>query len=155
MTTANEIINQAAEKIGARSLAKPLNSASIARMFTILLQVIAKFERDNLQLGLTVPASVTDDLLEPEASTVGIVNELGLKSAAPLRLSRNLTPDFKVEAAESKEDLFIFFGSRPQQQYPDNLPLGKGNNTGPRGHRYWPTPNNIDTENGTPITLEP
>lgn len=154
MTTATELIDLAAERIGARSLAKPLNSASRARMFDLLRTMLARWEANGLQLTITIPVSITDDLGEQGWATDAISYSLGRASAPTLRLSQNLDMEFKQQEALAWQDVQIFAGPRPQQPYPGNLPLGKGNNTGPRGRRYWPEPQTIDTEMGANITLE-
>lgn len=152
MTTANDLITQAAEMIGATSTVNPLAPSSIQRMFTILLQFLDNLESNNTIIGLVIPTKLADNLEEPGYATEMLINNLAVKSAPALRLSASM--DVKLLAGQLMQDVMRRDNPRPQQPYPDNLPLGKGNNTGPRGRRYWPVPNNIDTESGSPITVE-
>lgn len=152
MTTANDLITQAAEMIGATSTVNPLAPSSIKRMFTILLQFLDNLESNNTIIGLVIPVNQTDDLQEPGYATEMLITNLAVKSAPSLRLTAPL--EVRLMSGQLMQDVMRRDNPRPQQPYPDNLPLGKGNNTGPRGRRYWPVPNTIDTESGSPITVE-
>ena len=152
MTVVNTIIDQAAFRIGAHSTVRPLNPNSRAEMFTQLLNMINQWEGVSTILPVTIPTDLTDDLEEPTWSTQAVITNLAVMSAGPLQLTAS--PQLLRENTQNQTDLLLNANPRPQQGYPDNLPLGKGNNTGPRGRRYWPPVQTIDTESGNPITTE-
>ena len=152
MTIVNEIIEQAAFRIGASSYVKPLNPTNRQTMFTQLLNMINQWEGVNTVLPVTIPTDLTDDLAEPTWSTQAVITNLAVMSAGPLRLKADL--QLLQENGKNMTFLLLNANPRPQQGYPDNLPLGKGNETGPRGRRFWPPVNTIDTENGNPIIVE-
>ena len=117
MTIVNNIIDQAAERLGAASTVKPLNPNSRLRMFDILVQMIEKWEGDNTILPVTIPNDITDDLEEPSWSTQGVITNLAVLSAGPLRLTAE--PQLLRENGKNMTTILRNANPRPQQAYPD------------------------------------
>ena len=98
----------------------------------------------NIDIGITLPTVPADDLGEPESTTEGIYTSLAIEGQdiAKVVASAALRRRQKIAYRAIK----TAFGIWPEQSMPNSMPIGQGNNLGPRTRRFFPDTNVVGAD---------
>lgn len=125
MTTKREIINQAFDEIGAASYELNLSPEEIAAALRRLNQMMAEWDTQGIRIGYDLGGDVSTESGIPESSVYAVAANLGIR-IAPI-IGKNLSPSTVSEARKAYRALVSYVYTPMQYQYPNTLPLGRGN----------------------------
>ena len=153
MSTAINIIQRALFLNGCSSELKPATQELIQICFEDLINFIYELDSINIELGLTVPTSLTDDIGEPSDTTKMFQSVLSVRTA----------PFFQKEAPRATKklakrqwsQLLTIYAPHPLPEWPDVLPVGAGNERGTRPRVYMPTPDALTDGDNNPLAGTP
>ena len=150
MATAAFVVQSAAEEIGASSIVNPLAPESSNASFKRLLQMLNRWIAKDIVLSDTfvLPVVLADEMNNDASTDQAIIDNLALQIAPLLR--KVVTPDLKVNAKDSYDDLLISHVARPEQPYPSVLTVGAGRKSWPHSRRYYEEPTRKDTQTVQP-----
>ncbi len=150
MTTAATIIDRSLKALGATSILNPAAPELVNDAFDYLVELLARWSAQNTDFGVTVPDNLADDLEEPSFVTQAIIFTLGSEIAPMSRRTPN--SHFLHIVDKTYKAMLVRIQPKPRQQYPNTLPLGAGNKTGPKSRTFYREPETVDNETGLPIT---
>lgn len=136
MATAATVINNALINLGVHNELNPPDEYLQERFFETLIKMINRWSSINLDLGITIPTTPADELGNPESTQEAIETSLAIagQKIAKVVATGALRKDQKIYYREMK----AAFGLWPEQSMPSSMPLGQGNNIGPRTKRFFP-----------------
>lgn len=151
MTAAAVIVDRALKNLGATSVLNPAAPELINDSFEYLVELLGRWSAQNTNFGVAIPDVLGDDLEEPSFVTQALIYTL----ASEISPMTRKTPSKHLLHLVSKtyKMMLVRINPRLQQQYPNTLPLGAGNKSGPRSRTYYPEPETVDNETGLPITV--
>lgn len=137
MSTANQIVQEALELVGAYSPLKPARPEIINRAFILLQRYLLWLEaRSILLTGIVYPTVIGDQLSEPDDATDFLINNLAVKIAPFLQKEASLT--VKGKAKGSFQMIYNTYGPKPKEIRKATLPLGSGNKTEFSNPNFYP-----------------
>ena len=147
MATASTIINKALQRLGALNELSPLDPFLQEQLFDALIDMINRWSSVNLNLGITIPTVPADELGNPESTNQAMITSLAIDSQEIVKVAASaaLRKNQKIFYRQMK----AAFGLWPQQSMPSSLPLGSGNNLGPRSEQYFPDVNTVGSNSDT------
>jgi len=133
MATAADIVGGALEDLGIKNELSPSHPDLEGKFFAALIRLINRWSSINIDLGITIPTVPADELGNPESTEDALIASLAISGAKIAKVvpSLSLRKDQKIYYREMK----AAFGLWPQQAYPSSMPIGQGNNLGPRARR--------------------
>ena len=98
-------------------------------------------------MGITIPTVPADELGNPESTDDALSTSLAIagQKIAKVTASAALRKDQKIYYRQMK----AAFGLWPQQSMPSSMPIGQGNNIGPRSVRFFPNVNTVGSDSDT------
>ncbi len=148
--TKKQIIEQAFEEIGLASYIFDLTADQLDSALRRLDLMVASWYTKNIRIGYPLPVSPQDSNIDQQVDTPLPVNEaLVLNLAVRLAPSygKSLSPDTKMNAKMTYDQLLIQAAAPIEQQYDKNLPLGAGYK---RTERVF-----VDVANLDPVQVQP
>ncbi len=152
MTSAADIIDRSLKAIGATSILNPAAPELINDAFEYLVELLARWSAQNTNFGVTIPDVLGDDLEEPSFVTQAIIFTLGSEISPMAR--KDPSKHFLRMVSKTYKSMLVRINPRPKPCYPNTLPIGAGNKTGPKSRTFYPEPETVDNETGLPITTE-
>ena len=140
MATATDIITNALTDLGVVNELSPADPYLEEQFFNTLIRLINRWSSVDIALGITIPTVPADELGNPESTDDALSTSLAIagQKIAKVTASAALRKDQKIYYRQMK----AAFGLWPQQSMPSSMPIGAGNNIGPRSTRFFP---NVDT----------
>ena len=150
MTSAAVIIDRSLKALGATSVLNPAAPELTNDSFEYLVELLNRWAAQNTNFGALIPDVLGDDLEEPLFVTQALIYTL----ASEISPMARKTPNKHLLHLVSKtyKAMIVRVNPRPKVQFPNTLPLGAGNKTGPFGRTFYPEPETVDNETGLPIT---
>lgn len=150
MTTAAVIVDRALKTLGATSVLNPAAPELTNDSFEYLVELLNRWAAQNTNFGALIPDVLGDDLEEPSFVTQAIIYTLGSEIAPMAR--KVPTKHFLQLVSKTYKSMLTRVNPRPKPKYPNTLPLGAGNKSGPKSRTFYPEPETVDNETGLPIT---
>lgn len=106
-----------------------------------LIGMLEEWASIGVATGVTIPTVLASDLNNPRDIELGLSHSLALEmtTRAPQEPARRLLRAWR----RSRRRIKAKYGPNPVQQLPGKLPLGQGNNVGPRSKRFFPEPTTL------------
>lgn len=147
MATAITIVNGALEELGIHNELNPEDEFLQEKFFDQLIRMINRWSSINLDLGITIPDDPADELGNPESTDDAMITSLAIagQKIAKVVATAALRRDKKVYYRQMK----AAFGLWPEQSMPSSMPLGAGNNIGPRTKRFFPEVETVGADTNT------
>ena len=144
MTTAAKIVDRALQALGVQNELNPADEYLQEQFFDLLIDMLNRWSGINIDIGITLPTVPADDLGEPESTTEGIYTSLAIEGQdiAKVVASAALRRRQKIAYRAIK----TAFGIWPEQSMPNSMPIGQGNNLGPRTRRFFPDTNVVGAD---------
>ena len=149
MATASNIIDQSLQALGVQNELSEPDEFLQEQFFNALIRMINRWSSINLDLGITIPTVPADELGNPESTDDAMITALAIdgqkiaKVVAPVSLRK----DNKIYYRQMK----AAFGLWPEQSMPSSMPLGQGNNIGPRTKRFFPEVDTVGADSNTSL----
>jgi len=149
MATAATIIDQSLQALGVQNELSDPDEFLQEQFFNALIRLINRWSSINLDLGITIPTVPADELGNPESTDDAMITALAIdgqkiaKVVAPVSLRK----DNKIYYRQMK----AAFGLWPEQSMPSSMPLGAGNNIGPRTKRFFPEVETVGADSNTSL----
>lgn len=149
MATADTIVDGALQALGIINELSADDAFLQEEFFKALIRMINRWSSINLDLGITIPTQPADELGNPESTDDAMITSLAISAQqiAKVSASRELKKEQKIFYRQMK----AAFGLTPQQSFPSTLPLGQGNNGGPRSKRFFPEPDQVGADTNTAV----
>lgn len=151
MTTAAVIIDRSLKALGATSLLNPAAPELENDAFEYLIELLGRWAAQNTNFGVAIPNALGDDLEEPSFVTQAIIYTLASEVAPMAR--KDPSKQLLRLVSKTYKAMLVRIQPKPQQMYPNTLPIGAGNKTGPKSRTFYPEPETVDNETGLPITV--
>lgn len=153
MATAQDIMTKAMYVMGEGSAMKPIDPSAYQVLFSVLIGMLTRWENLNTALGITIPATYTDELGNPVDTDSAIYYTLSLEGA-PL-FQKTLSMEARAIQQSLYNAMLTTYNPSPLPQYPSTLPVGQGNRRSGWDMAYYPPPNGVVVDgNGVPILAE-
>ena len=138
MTTALQIVNAAAEKIGVKTAEIALEASDYQVIFDEMNDMLSEWADSNITPAFT-DVLLSTDTVNIERDAVGAVkNNLAIR-VAPI-FGRQITPSLAAIALQTYNRLLASTVYIGDVAYPDTLPTGSGNDCYTEDNRFY-TPN--------------
>ena len=138
MTTALQIVNAAAEKIGVKTSEIALEASDYQVIFDEMNDMLSEWADSNITPSFT-DVSLSTDTVNIERDAIGAVkNNLAVR-VAPV-FGRQITPSLAAIAMQTYNRLLASTVYIGDVAYPDTLPAGSGNDCYTEDNRFY-TPN--------------
>lgn len=124
MTEASSIINDALTLMGEASSILPSDPENQSKGFTVLKGMIAEWAEDGIEISISEPYDISDDIGEENHLTQTIIALLASRLAPYLQAELEPSAIKRIEIAE---DRILKYAPDPDIVLPDNLPRGQGN----------------------------
>lgn len=149
MATGAEIVDGALLELGVVNELSPSDAFLEEKLFDALIRLLHRWAAANIGLGITIPTVPADELGNPESVEDCLMTSLAVagQKIAKVTASPALRKDQKVYYRQMKAD----FGLYPEQSMPASMPLGQGNNIGPRSPRFFPEPDTVGSDSNTSL----
>lgn len=149
MATAASIIDNALNELGIVNELSPSDPFIEERVFQALIRMLNRWAGANIALGITIPTVPASELGNPESTEDAIITSLAIASQkiAKVKASAALRTDQKKYYRQMK----AAFGLWPQQSMPHSMPVGQGNNLGPRTKRFFPEVDTVGSDSSTSL----
>jgi hypothetical protein len=147
MATATSIVNDALTALGVNNQLTPLDPYLEEQLFKALIRLINRWAAVDISLGITIPAVPADELGNPESTDDALITTLAMDGQKIVKVTASaaLRRDQKIYYRQMK----AAFGLWPQQSMPNSMPLGQGNNIGPRSERFFPDVSTVGSNSDT------
>jgi hypothetical protein len=151
MTTAATIVNNALIALGVQNELNPPDEYLQEQGFKALIRMLNRWAGIPVGLAVTIPAVPADELGEPESTTEAVETSLAIamQRIAKVTASNALRRDQKI----AYRDMKAAFGLWPEQSMPSSMPLGTGNNLGPRTKRFFPNVETVGADSDTSLGI--
>lgn len=151
MTSAAVIVDRALKTLGATSVLNPAAPELTNDSFEYLIDLLGRWAAQNTNFGVTIPDVLGDDLEEPSFVTQAIIYTLA-SEVSPM--ARKIPSKHLLQlVSKTYKAMLVRVNPRPKPCYPNTLPIGIGNKSGPKSRTYFPEPETVDNETGLPITV--
>jgi hypothetical protein len=147
MTTAAKIVNKALTALGVHNELNPPDEYLQEQFFELLVEMLNEWAGVPIGLGLTIPTVPADELGEPESSTIAIYLSLAIEGQDTAKVQAKISLRRRQKVSYRK--MKAAFGLWPEQSMPPSMPLGQGNNLGPRTKRFFPEVETIGSDADT------
>lgn len=121
-------MNQALELLNLNNGFKPVDPRHQQVGFRVLVDLLIKMRGDEIFVTNQIPASISQEINEKPLAKLGLTYELAYYISAPLQI-REFPPTFNELRKDACETLYINLRPSTEQQYPETLPIGGGNQT--------------------------
>ena len=127
MTTASQVIDASLKLLNVASSMSPATPDQQQEAFNVLVDMLAKWEQNGVDVDVYIPYEADEELDEPE----------WLTGCLKLLLAKNCAPYFQVEMSEQLKTLVeeaegdLELHGVPQPESSARLPKGQGNKYGP------------------------
>ena len=125
MSTANKLCDRALRLIGATSPIKPAAGETYQQCFEVLLSILNEYESQSVDMGLTIPTVIGNDLEEPADVTTSL--EFILAANVAPYLQKPVTVNIKKKVRAARQYIRSEYGPKPEKCFPDTMPIGSGN----------------------------
>jgi len=149
MTTAAKIADKALQALGVQNELNPADEYLQEQFFDLLIEMINRWSSVNIDLGITIPSVPADDLGEPESTTEAIYTSLAIEGQDIAKVAASAA--LRVRQKKAYRSMKSAFGLWPEQSMPSSMPVGQGNNLGPRSRRYFPDVDTIGADTDTSL----
>lgn len=136
MATAISIVNKALSLAGVATVIKPADPLLINESFNELVDMLNEFVELGLSLNITIPTDSADEVGNPAWSDAAFRTMLAVR-VGPI-FQKDTPIAVKVRAFDQENILLTRSAPFPLPEYPDNLPIGSGNERGPKSRVYYP-----------------
>ena len=147
MTTAAKIVNKALIGLGVSNELSPPDEYLQEQLFELLTDMLNRWSSININLGITLPTALASDLGEPESTTTAIYTSLAIDAQDIVKVAAS--PALRRRQKIAYRDMKAAFGLWPQQSMPSSMPIGQGNNLGPRTVRFFPDVDTVGANSDT------
>jgi len=149
MATAADIVSGALEDLGIKNELSPSHPDLEGKFFAALIRLINRWSSINIDLGITIPTAPADELGNPDSTEDALRSALAMAGAKIAKVTPSITlrKDQKIYYREMK----AAFGLWPQQSMPSSMPIGQGNNIGPRAPRFFPSVDTVGADSDTSL----
>jgi hypothetical protein len=149
VATAITIVDGALQALGVSNELNPDDPYLQEQFFNALVRLLNRWAAANIGLGITIPTASADELGNPASTDDCLMLSLAVAAAqiAKVTPSVSLRKNQKIFYRQMK----AAFGLTPEQAFPSSLPLGQGNNGGPRAKRFFPEPDQVGSDDNTAI----
>lgn len=149
MATAADIVNGALLELGIVNELSPSDAFLEERFFKALIRLLNRWAAANISLGITIPTVQADELGNPESTEDCLMASLAIagQKIAKVKASAALRVDQKKYYRQMK----AAFGLWPEQSMPGSMPIGAGNNIGPRSQRFFPEVDTVGSDTDTSL----
>lgn len=149
MATATTIVDGALEQLGIHNELNPEDEYLQEKFFKALIRMINRWSSVNLDLGITIPSTPADELGNPESTDDALIASLAIdgQKIGKVAATGALRKSQKIYYRQMK----AAFGLWPQQSMPASMPLGQGNNIGPRTKRFFPDVETVGADSNTSV----
>jgi len=149
MATGAVIVRGALLDLGIVNELSPSDSFLEEEFFSALIRLLNRWAAANIALGITIPTVPADDLGNPESVEDCLMASLAIagQKIAKVRASGALRKDQKIYYRQMK----AAFGLWPEQSMPSSMPIGQGNNLGPRTKRFFPEVEVVGADSNTGV----
>ena len=130
MSTGTNIITEALQEIGARSVVSPAVPESILLGMNKLNSLMELWLSRGIKLGTTPLSEPGDDLNEPADARSAIVSNLAIVLAPSFDNGKNIvSANLKSAATRGYNDIKVLYQETviPTKRFSSTLPLGAGN----------------------------
>ncbi|WP_299083058.1 hypothetical protein [uncultured Paraglaciecola sp.] len=141
MATAQKIVSDALTELRMQSELIPADPQLEQDALDRLIGMLEEWASAGIATGTTIPTLLSSELSNPRDIELGLAHSLALEMStrAPQEPARRLLRAWR----RSRRRIKARYGPNPEQAYPASLPLGQGNNIGPRSKRFFPEPTTL------------
>jgi hypothetical protein len=138
MTTAAIIVNGSLQALGVVNELSPTDEYLEALAFDSLKRLLNRWLSQGIVQSFIIPTVPADDIGNTDDIEDALITSLAVSVQKITKRSASaaLIKDQKVYYRQMK----AVYGPTHEQSYPASLPLGQGNNFGPRSKRFFPEP---------------
>ena len=94
--------------------------------FRSLCDVLLEYRANGIYLTPRIPASITQEVSEKSSAKLGLIYKTAFYCAVPLQI-KQFPPTFDTVRAQVEDTLYINNRPSTDQQFPETLPIGMGN----------------------------
>lgn len=149
MATASLIVNKALIALGISNELSPPDEYLQEQFFNLLTEMLELWSSVNIQLGITLPTVPSDELGNPDETTMAIYTALAIDGQDTAKVVASAA--LRVRQKKAYIAMKASFGIWAEQSMPGSLPLGQGVNFGPRSKRYFPEPDSVGSNSDTAL----
>jgi hypothetical protein len=136
MATAADIVDGALTDLGVKNELSPSQPKLEGDFFNALIRMLNRWASININLGITIPTVPADELGNPDSTEDALRTSLAISAA---RIAKVIpTGEMRKDQKLFYREMKAAFGLWPEQTMPSSMPLGQGNNLGPRNKRFFP-----------------
>lgn len=149
MATATTIVNGALQALGVVNELSAPDPFLEEQLFNALIRMINRLSSINVDLGITIPTVPASELGNPESTDDALITTLAINTQQIVKVTAS--PALRKNQKIFYRELKAAFGLTPEQAFPSSLPLGQGNNGGPRAKRFFPEPDTVGADSSTSL----
>ena len=147
MSTAQTIVDNALQDLGAQTELVPATPDTVARSLEALVDMLNRWASVTINLGITIPVLIGDELGEPSGVKTALESNLAIELQTIVKVDAK--PRLFAKAKRSYGSMKAAFGLTPEQSFPASLPLGTGNTQQPRTKKFFAEPDSVGSSNNT------
>lgn len=151
MTTKREIVRQAYEEIGLGDYVFDMSPEMQQAALVRLDRLAAQWDATGLRFGFVLGGTLATESGLPDTSIGAYALNLAL-SIAPT-IGKMVSQETRIAAREAKNALMITNYVIPQVQYPQMMPVGRGNQRAVKDNPYFNPPDPLTTGQDGELTL--
>jgi hypothetical protein len=149
MATANEIVQLSLKYLGVQNQLTPADPRVVDDTFNELVDMLNRWASVGIDLGITIPTDISDELGNPAETKTALASALALEALPVAKV--DVTPRLLAKYKRAYRSLKAAYGKHPQQLLPSSLPMGAGVNLGPRSRRFFPEPAVVGTDDNNAL----
>jgi hypothetical protein len=149
MATANEIVQLSLKYLGVQNQLTPVDPRVVNDVFSELIDMLNRWASIGIDLGITIPTDISDELGNPAETKTALASALALEALPIAKVE--IKPRVLSKYKRAYRSLKSAYGKTPSQLYPSSLPLGAGVNLGPRSKRYFPEPSIVGADDDSAL----